>query len=709
MKYVAFAAMMGSKMKTDLNSTLCGQLSGVGPKIAERLAKLNIFTVQDLLFHLPLRYEDRTKIFPIRGLKVGEYAAVVGVVENIEIICHGRSRLLCNLRDATGFLQLCFFNFARQKLQFRLKPGMQFYCYGELRWSGRIPEMVHPEYKILVSGEMPPIAKTLTAVYPTTDGLSQFVLRNLIDQALNIAAKNLVLTEHFPKEILKQLQFPDLTKALSFVHKPPPGLNIDAVASRDHPMRQRLIFEELLAQQLSLLKLRAETRSHLAPAIPWSSEVFSRVLAALPFSLTGAQQRVLQEIIKDLAQPKPMLRLLQGDVGCGKTVVAAFAIVQTVNQGFQAAIMAPTEILAEQHFQNITQWLEPLGIKVVLLTGKIKGKIRQSTIENIFDGTVQVIVGTHAIFQEKIKFKHLALIIVDEQHRFGVHQRLQLREKGIKNGQYPHQLIMTATPIPRTLAMTIYADLDCSIIDELPKGRASITTIMVSNKRRREIVEHVRSNCRVSKQAYWVCPLIEESENLQCQAAETLAKELTANLPELRIGLIHGRMPSAQKEKIMLAFKKHEIDLLVATTVIEVGVDVPNASLMIIENAERLGLVQLHQLRGRIGRGTIASYCTLLYQAPLTQQARQRLLLLRKSNDGFELARKDLEMRGSGEMLGIKQTGLLQMCIADLIQDQHLIPKVQKIACLLVQKHPHVVEPIIQRWLGIKEKYGNII
>jgi ATP-dependent DNA helicase RecG len=474
-------------------------------------------------------------------------------------------------------------------------------------------------------------------------------------------------------------------------------------------MRQRLIFEELLAQQLSLLKLRKESQAYLAPAISWSSEIATSFLSSLSFSLTLAQQRVLQEIIEDLSEPKPMLRLLQGDVGCGKTVVAALAIAQVVSQGFQAAIMAPTEILAEQHFQNIVQWLEPLNIKTILLAGKIKGKTRQSTIKKIADGGAQVIVGTHAIFQEKIKFKHLAFIVVDEQHRFGVHQRLQLREKGLKNGQYPHQLIMTATPIPRTLAMTVYADLDCSIIDELPKGRAPVTTIMVSNERRQEVVEHVRSNCRASKQAYWVCPLIEESESLQCQAAETLFKELTFNLPELCIGLIHGRMPSAQKEEIMRAFKSHAIDLLVATTVIEVGVDVPNASLMIIENAERLGLVQLHQLRGRIGRGTIESYCTLLYQSPLTQQARQRLVLLRQNNDGFVLARKDLEMRGSGEVLGIKQTGLLQMRIADLVSDQHLIPGVQKVAHLLVQNHFLVVDPIIQRWLGIKAKYGDII
>lgn len=689
--------------------TLCTQLTGVGPKTADRLAKLNLLTIQDLLFHLPLRYEDRTKISPICQLKMGESVAIVGTIETVEVMYHGRAKLICKLCDSTGCIQLCFFNFAKQKLQFRLKPGIRLYCYGETHWSGRVIEMTHPEYKILVLDEAPPISNTLTPIYPTTDGLSQSVLRNLVTQALNIAANNQILTEYFPSEILEQLQFPNLINAINFVHKPPLGLDIEAITNRDHPMRRRLIFEELLAEQLSLLRLRAEAQNHLAPIVAWDNALVTKFLASLEFTLTGAQQKVLQEITQDLAKPKPMLRLLQGDVGCGKTVVAALAIAQTVCQGFQAAILAPTEILAEQHLQSISHWLEPLSIKVILLTGKTTGKIRQSTIQSIADGVSQVIVGTHAIFQEKIKFKHLALIIIDEQHRFGVHQRLQLREKGLKNGQYPHQLIMTATPIPRTLAMTIYADLDCSIIDELPQGRAPITTVVISNERRREVLEHVRSNCRAAKQVYWVCPLIEESENLQCQAAETLAKDLITALPELRVGLVHGRMPSVQKEKIMTAFKKHEIDLLVATTVIEVGVDVPNASLMIIENAERLGLVQLHQLRGRIGRGTIASYCALLYQTPLTEAARQRLLLLRSSNDGFVLARKDLEMRGPGEVLGIRQTGVLQMRIANLISDQYLIPGVQKVAHLMIQKYPQAADAIIKRWVGTKERYGNII
>ena len=696
-------------MITDPQNILCNQLQGVGPKTLERLHKINLFRVQDLLFHLPSRYEDRTKISLIRKLKVGEYAAITGAIIENKIVGRGRLMLYCTLQDISGKLQVCFFNFNKQRLQFKLEPGIKLYCYGELRFVGNTPTMVHPEYKILAQDEEPPVAKNLTPVYPTTDGLSQFVLRKLITQAINIAVKNKNEFEYFPAALLQQLNFPNLIDALSFVHQPPAHLNTEVVVNRKHPMRRRLIFEELLAQQLSLLELRLVAKTHEAIALPWSEDFTAKFLATLPFTLTNAQLRVIKEIAKDLALAKPMLRLLQGDVGCGKTIVAALTIAQAIKHGYQAAIMAPTEILAEQHFRNISQLLEPFKINVVLLSGKIKGKSRDIIVQAIADGSTQVIVGTHAIFQEKIKFNHLALVIIDEQHRFGVHQRSQLRDKGFKNNKYPHQLIMTATPIPRTLAMAIYADLDCSIIDELPKGRAQVTTIVVSNGRRLEVLAHVRSNCQTGKQAYWVCPLIEESENLQCQAAETLAKDLIISLPELRIGLVHGRLSSEQKEKIMAEFAAHKIDLLVATTVIEVGVDVPNASLIIIENAERLGLVQIHQLRGRVGRGIVASFCVLLYQSPLSQQARQRLLLLRDSNDGFILARKDLEMRGAGEVLGTRQTGLLQMRIADLISDQHLIPEVQKVALLLLREYRSVVEAVVERWIGSKEKYGDVI
>ncbi|MDR1057733.1 MAG: ATP-dependent DNA helicase RecG [Coxiellaceae bacterium] len=690
---------------------VCNELCGVGPKTLERLKRLNLHCIQDLLFHLPLRYEDRTKISLIRELKIGEYAVVVGTIINTEIVCRGRLVLYCTLSDVSGSLQLGFFNFTKQKLQFRLKPGVRLYCYGELRWLGHTVGMVHPEYRVLLPDENPPIAKSLTSVYPTTDGLSQTILRKLISQALNIVRKNRAQFECFPAPLLEKLKFPDLVDALNFIHEPPSNLDPKSILSRNHPMRKRLIFEELLAIQLSLLRLRREAKTHVGVPLTWDSEFATRFLASLPFTLTNAQVKVIHEIAEDLKASKPMLRLLQGDVGCGKTIVATLVIAEVVNHGYQAVVMAPTELLATQHFKNITHWLTPFKIRTVLLSGKIKGKKRLVTEENIATGFAQVIIGTHVLFQEKVKFKHLALIIIDEQHRFGVHQRLRLQEKGLQNNTYtyPHQLIMTATPIPRTLALTIYADLDCSTIDELPKERQHITTVLISNKRRYEVLERVRSNCREGKQAYWVCPLIEESESLQCQAAETLAEELVKSLPELRVGLVHGRKLSLDKEKVMADFLAHKIDLLVATTVIEVGVDVANASLMIVENAERLGLVQLHQLRGRVGRGNAASFCVLMYQVPLSQQAKQRLSLLRNTQDGFLIAREDLKIRGAGEVLGTKQTGVLELKIANLLADQYLIPEIQKVALSLLQQYSSIAETVIERWIGSKEKYGHVI
>lgn len=692
-----------------LNNVECSKLQGVGPKTLERLHKLNLYNIQDLLFHLPIRYEDRTKISLLRSLRVGEYAAIIGTVIESKIVRTKKAMLFCTVQDISGCLQLCFFNFTKQRLQSKLVPGTKIYCYGELRWVKNIPTMVHPEYRILNGDQKPPVTKNLTAVYPATERLPQFVLRKLIAQALNFAKKNSDDFEYFPDNLLRQFNFPNLVDALEYVHQPPANLSIDKILDRNHPMQRRLIFEELLAWQLSLLSLRLAAKKQLAPELLWDEKVASKFLSSLPFELTRGQLKVVEEITSDITKSKPMLRLLQGDVGCGKTIVATFSILQTVYNGYQAAIMAPTEILAEQHFKNIDKWLKPFKIKTALLSGKIKGKKRQEVMEKIANGNMQVIIGTHAIFQEKVEFNHLALVVIDEQHRFGVHQKSQLREKGVKDNRYPHQLIMTATPIPRTLAMSIYADLDCSIIDELPKGRAKITTIVVPNQRRQEVVAHVRSNCREGKQVYWVCPLIEESENLQYQAAEILAKELTEVLIELRIGLVHGRMSGEQKEKIMREFIDHKIDLLVATTVIEVGVDVPNASLMIIENSERLGLVQLHQLRGRVGRGVVDSFCVLLYQQPLSFQARKRLLLTRDNNDGFVLAHKDLEMRGAGEMLGTRQTGVLQLKIADLIVDQHLIPKVQKVALLLLKQYQKTSSLMIKRWFSGKERYGEVV
>lgn len=695
-------------MQNFLNQITITQLKGVGPKTAARLEKLGIHTAQDLVFHLPIRYEDRTTITPIKSLRIGATAVVVGTITATEVVQHGRRMFLCQLADQSGFLKLRFFNFARQKLQFIIKPGTRVYCYGEVHYFGTGLEMVHPEIKVLASEAAPPLENTLTPVYPLTEGLPQFALRKLTDQVLKIFAKHIAVAELLPPEILTALQLPSFVEALLHLHHPPKNTDLKALELRTHPWRDRLIFEELLAQHLSLLQLRAQTQVHQAPKIICNTQMQTQFMAKLPFKLTAAQERVLQEIAQDLQQVQPMQRLLQGDVGCGKTVVAALAILQTINNGYQAAIMAPTEILAEQHWQNIGVWLQPFGVKLGFISGKIQGKARKEIYAAIANGSVQVVIGTHAIFQEQLQFVNLALVIIDEQHRFGVHQRLALREKGCKDGQYPHQLIMTATPIPRTLAMTLYADLDLSIIDELPAGRVPIKTITVVNSRRAEVLARVRANCKLGKQAYWVCPLIEESEVLQCQAAETTAKELTLNLSELHVGLIHGRMKDQQKVAVMEQFKAGKIDLLVATTVIEVGVDVPNASLMIIENAERLGLVQLHQLRGRIGRGSQESHCVLLYQLPLSSNAQERLQFLRTTNDGFLIARKDLAMRGPGEVLGVKQTGVLNLRIADLLLDQLLLPKVQQLAKIILHQYPQYVVALIQRWFGDNTKYGAV-
>lgn len=695
-------------MSFDLSTISLSQLKGIGPKTLARLEKLGIYSVQDLIFHLPFRYEDRTQISSVRSLQIGTSAGVVGTITATEIVRRGRTMFLCQLADDTGCIKLRFFNFAQAKLQFLLRPGVRLYCYGEVHYFGTGYEMVHPEYKILRPDELPPICDTLTPIYPTTDGLPQFGLQKIIYQALAILQQHGGLPEYLPAELLAELKLPHINNALFALHQPAKNENLVALSSRQHPWRQRLIFEELLAQQLCLLQLRSEVKTHAAIKINWEQKLADDFIASLPFSLTSAQQRVCHEIAQDLAVSKPMLRLLQGDVGCGKTIVAAMLILQLVKNGYQAAIMAPTELLAEQHYQNMLTWLTPFNLQIGLITGRIKGKVREAVYAEIAAGKIDVIVGTHAIFQEQVRFAKLALAIIDEQHRFGVHQRMALRDKGFTDGKYPHQLIMTATPIPRTLAMTIYADLDLSIIDELPPGRIPVQTIVLPCTRRAEIVARVREHCNNGSQAYWVCPLIEESEILQCQAAEQVARELTASLPELRIGLIHGRMKDVDKVRIMQEFKSGKINLLVATTVIEVGVDVPNASLMIIENAERHGLVQLHQLRGRIGRGKLKSYCVLLYQLPLSLNAKERLQIMRATNDGFELARKDLAMRGPGEVLGVRQTGILQLKIADLVLDQGLLPLIQEKSLYLQQMYQTIIPNITARWIGAKRNYGMV-
>lgn len=677
-------------------------LKGVAKKVAEKLAKLGITTVQDLLFHLPLRYEDRTQIYPIAALSLGCYGTIEAEIQSTQII-QGRKRMLvCNVRDNTGSLSLRFFNFSIAQRN-AMQNGLMIRAYGEIRRGSHQAEIVHPEYKLVYPGEDAHLSDTLTPIYPTTEGLKQASWLKLTEQAL-VLLEDGGLTELLPPQL--QPNNISLKQALQTLHRPPAGISQFDLELGQHPAQQRLVQEELLAHNLSMLRLRQ--RSHLEPAVTMhtTGQLLNPFLAALSFKPTGAQQRVVADIGKDLEKNHPMMRLVQGDVGSGKTLVAAMAALQAIENGYQVAMMAPTELLAEQHASNFTTWFEPLGLKVGWLAGKLKGKARTQSLADIESGAAQMVIGTHAIFQQHVIFNKLALIIIDEQHRFGVHQRLGLREKGVSQGFHPHQLIMTATPIPRTLAMTAYADLDTSIIDELPPGRTPITTVAIADHRRNEVLERVRNAVIADKrQAYWVCTLIEESEALECQAAEDTAEELRLALPELTIGLVHGRLKSAEKKQIMADFKAGIIHLLVATTVIEVGVDVPNASLMIIENPERLGLAQLHQLRGRVGRGAIASHCVLLYKVPLSQTASQRLNVLRQSNDGFVIAQKDLEIRGPGEVLGTKQTGLAEMKIADLVRDQALIPHIQKLANHVMTQAPEKVDEIILRWLGHRQHY----
>ncbi|QWL60772.1 ATP-dependent DNA helicase RecG [Aeromonas jandaei] len=678
-------------------------LKGVGSKMQEKLERLGLATVQDLLFHLPLRYEDRTQVWPIGDLPPGLHGAVEGEIQDTQLVMGRRRMLVCRISDGTGTLTLRFFNFtAAQKNS--LATGRLIRCFGEVRPGKYGLEMAHPEYKLLGEEQAGQTEEALTPVYPTTEGLRQLTLRNLTDQALAqldlYGVEELLPAGLYPHQI-------ELAAALKLLHRPPPSVALPLLESGQHPAQQRLVLEELLAHNLSVLKVRAQAQTQLARALKPAPELVEQLLGALPFKPTGAQSRVVAEISKDLQQSHPMMRLVQGDVGSGKTLVAALAALQAIGNGCQVGLMAPTELLAEQHAINFAKWLEPLGIGVGWLAGKQKGKAREEALAAIADGSVKMVVGTHAIFQEQVVFQRLALVIIDEQHRFGVHQRLALREKGEREGVHPHQLIMTATPIPRTLAMTAYADLDTSVIDELPPGRTPITTVALPDSRRSDVIERVKLACTEGKQAYWVCTLIEESEVLECQAAEDTAAELQNLLPGLHIGLVHGRMRPVEKQRVMEEFKAGILQLLVATTVIEVGVDVPNASLMIIENPERLGLAQLHQLRGRVGRGAVASHCVLLYHAPLSKTAQSRLGVLRETNDGFLIAQRDLELRGPGELLGTRQTGLADLKIADLVRDQPLIPQVQKMARFLMDRHPSHVEPLIRRWLGLRDHYSN--
>lgn len=693
-------------------------LKGVGQHLAEKLQGLDLFTLQDLAFHLPFRYQDRTRVTPIGALALHSDVVIEGEIRAADIAFTGgafgkkRRSLVCRIQDGTGTLTLRFFHFSSaQKNQ--LAVGVRLRCFGETRRGRSGIEIYHPEYQTLsrdnTAADLPDklaLQQTLTPVYHSTEGLTQPRLRQLIAQAL-LALSSETLVKLLPG------QNQNLLDILKWLHAPPRDANLKQLLSGEHPYQQQLAFEELVAHHLSLLQLRQQIKTRSAYSLPQHPGHTQQFLQSLPFALTTAQQRVYTEISKDLAAVHPMLRLVQGDVGCGKTLVAALAALQVIKHQKQAVLMAPTEILAEQHIKNFQNWFAGLGITIAWLTGSLKSKERQQQLARITSGEALMIIGTHALFQDGVKYCDPGLVIIDEQHRFGVHQRLALSRKGQQSGYEPHQLTLTATPIPRTLAMSVYADMDYSVIDELPPGRQAVNTVLIDNQRRDQVIERVRSACGTGRQAYWVCTLIEENEDdkqaeKQLEAAEATAAMLQVSLPEIHIALIHGRLKAAEKAQIMAHFKAGDIQLLVATTVIEVGVDVPNASLMIIENPERLGLAQLHQLRGRIGRGSAESHCVLLYSSPLTGLSKERLAVMRETSDGFVIAEKDLQLRGPGELLGTRQTGDIQFHIADLQRDAHMLTDVKKMAQQLLQEHPENVEALIQRWLGRNEQYSRV-
>ncbi|AWK15207.1 ATP-dependent DNA helicase RecG [Candidatus Fukatsuia symbiotica] len=684
-------------------------LSGVGANQVAKLARMGLETVQDLLLHLPVRYEDRSHLYQISDLLPGMLVTVAGEITGSEISSGRRPILTIQLSDSSGVIALRFFNF-NTSMKISLSDGKQIIAYGEVKQGRYGIEIIHPEYRAYDENVGIELNDRLTPIYASTEGMRQATLRKIIDQALDLLI-SATIPELLPVEY-NDTDF-SLPEAIYILHSPPADIERTVLEQWQHPAQYRLILEELLAHNLSMLAVRSAVRNYRAQSLlpPRQSNhaLKKRFLTALPFKPTHAQQRVVVEIEQDLAQDFPMMRLVQGDVGSGKTLVAALAALRAIAHGKQVALMAPTELLAEQHAETFRQWFEPLGLSVGWLAGKQKGKVRLAQQEAIAKGQVSMVVGTHAIFQEQVQFFGLALVIIDEQHRFGVHQRLALWEKGKTQGFHPHQLIMTATPIPRTLAMTAYADLDTSVIDELPPGRTPITTVAIPDTRRSDIIQRIKHVClEEGRQAYWVCTLIEESEVLGAQAAEATYTELQATLVDISIGLVHGRMKAQEKQVVMQAFKQGALQLLVATTVIEVGVDVPNASLMIIDNPERLGLAQLHQLRGRVGRGSIASHCVLLYKTPLNKMAQRRLQVLRDSNDGFVIAQQDLEIRGPGELLGTRQTGSTEFKVADLLRDQALLPVVQDLARNLHLQYPEQSKALIERWLPERERYTNV-
>ncbi|MCJ8313071.1 MAG: ATP-dependent DNA helicase RecG [Saccharospirillaceae bacterium] len=684
-------------VKSDLIS-----LKGVGGKLLEKLHKIDVFSKQDLLFHLPYKYQDRTQIIPLKLLKANMAGVVQGRVTSSHVMFGKKRSLLVRLSDENGSVGLRFYFFTKGQ-QGQFKEGNIIRCYGEIRPGQSGFEIYHPEYQVLKLLNTP-LDNTLTPLYPTTDGLTQNKVRLLVEQV--IADRESIIAELLPASLLEQYKLPTLVDALNVIHHPQRQDDIQQLLVGNHPAQKRLAIEELLAHHLSLKKHRAILKQQHSIAFKDLGVFKQKLIDTLPFDLTNAQNKVIQEIADDLSVASPMLRLVQGDVGSGKTLVATLSALQVIEHGFQVAMMAPTEILAEQHYDNFTAWLEPLGIKVAWLVGKQTKKQREEALALVASGEAKMVVGTHALFQDAVEFYNLALAIIDEQHRFGVDQRLALKEKG-KHG-HVHQLTMTATPIPRTLAMSAYADLDCSVIDELPPGRTPIKTTLIAQPRRPQVVERVKVACDEGKQIYWVCTLIDENEEMELEAAQKTYENLTVQLSPHKVGLVHGKMKSKQKAQIMHEFKRGDIKVLVATTVIEVGVDVPNASVMIIENPERLGLSQLHQLRGRVGRGRQESFCILMYGEQVSQIGKERLQVMRETNDGFVIAQKDLEIRGPGEVLGTRQTGAMQFKIADLVRDQALLPQIEQLAAAIIRDYPQNMEALIKRWLSDSARFAQV-
>ncbi|VUD69072.1 ATP-dependent DNA helicase RecG [Thalassocella blandensis] len=681
------------------------EIKGVGERLASVLAKLDIHSVQDMLFHLPLRYLDRTRITQISQLKLNTTVVIQGQVLHSTVKFGKRRSLEVGLEDSSGATNLRFYHFSAAQKN-ALEPGTWIRAYGEPRLGATGLEFYHPEYERVDPSQPPEVEQTLTPIYPLTDGIAQGRMRKLAAEACHFL-KKASPQELLPEDINRDFGVHSLANALAYVHFPPADADVAQLIEGTHPYQQRLAFEELLAHFLVRQKLRAIAQQARAARIKMATTIKQQMLDQLPFTLTGAQQRVLQDIEKDLTKSLPMLRMVQGDVGSGKTLVAAVSALHVAASGYQVAVVAPTEILAEQHLHNFTQWLAPLGMHVVWLVGKLTAAKKRAALAAIKSGEAHVVVGTHALFQEDVHFARLGLAIIDEQHRFGVSQRLTLR-KPTDAGETPHQLVMTATPIPRTLAMTAYSELDYSVIDELPPGRKPINTVLISQSRREQVIARIRQACAEGKQAYWVCPLVEDSETLSAANAEETASLLRDALQEFNVGLVHGRLKAQEKEATMTAFKNAELQLLVATTVIEVGVDVPNASLMIIENPERLGLAQLHQLRGRVGRGTAASHCVLLYGDKLSNQAKERLSVLRETNDGFVIAERDLQLRGPGELLGTRQTGDMQYRVADAVRDAQMIDAIQTLGREFIESENPAVDVLIRRWIGKNQKYANV-